>query len=226
MAKILIIDDDESLLRSLGVGLQKAGFQVLTAKEGTAGLKTTFEARPDLIILDIGLPGMDGLETCRRLRELSDTPIIFLSARASEEDIVKGLTMGADDYIAKPFGMGELLARVRTCLRHKAQSSSGKAAVLVIGNLTLDSARHKVTLHNQVINLSPTEFRLLFHLARNRGRVIPHRTLLLEVWGPEYANQLDYLHLYIRYLRKKIEKDPSKPEIIKTEWNVGYYIDE
>ena len=226
MTKILLIDDDESLLKSLGVGLEKAGFQIVTAKEGSAGLKITFDARPDLIILDIGLPGMDGLETCRRLRELTDTPIIILTARSTEEDIVKGLTTGADDYIAKPFRMAELVARVHTCLRHRSQSSPGKASVLVIGDLTLDFARHKVIVRNRAIDLSPTEFRLLSYLARNRGRVIPHRTLLLEVWGPEYANQLDYLHLYIRYLRKKIEKDPSKPEIIKTEWNVGYHIDE
>ncbi len=226
MTRILIIDDDESLLASLTAGLEKAGFQVVTAADGSAGLRLTFDARPDLIILDLVLPGMDGLETCRRLRELSDTPIIILTSRSAEEDIVKGLTMGADDYIAKPFRMAELVARVNTCLRHEAKSSSGKASALVIGDLTLDFARHKVMVRNQVIALSPTEFRLLSYLARNRGRVVPHRTLLFEVWGPEYANQLDYLHLYIRYLRKKIEKDPSKPEVIKTEWNVGYYIDE
>jgi DNA-binding response OmpR family regulator len=226
MTKILVIDDDESLLKSLGGGLEKAGFQFLSARDGPTGLKTNFDARPDLIILDVGLPGMDGFETCRRLRELSDTPIIMLTARATEEDIVKGLTVGADDYLVKPFGMAELLARVQTCLRHKSQASSSKASVLIIGDLTLDFARHKVSVRNQAINLSPTEFHLLSYLARSRGRVTPHRTLLLEVWGPEYANQLDYLHLYIRYLRKKIEKDPSNPVIIKTEWNVGYYIDE
>ena len=225
MPKILIIDDDESLLKSLSAGLEKAGFQILTAKDGPTGLKTTFDARPDLIILDVGLPGMDGLETCRRLRELSDTPIIMLTARAAEEDIVKGLTAGADDYLVKPFRMAELLARMQTSLRHRSQASPGKPAVLVVGDLTIDFARHQVTVRSQTVDLSPTEFHLLSYLARNRGRVIPHRTLLLEVWGPEYSNQIDYLHLYIRYLRLKIEKDPSKPEIIKTEWNVGYHID-
>jgi two-component system, OmpR family, KDP operon response regulator KdpE len=226
MPKILLIDDDESLLKSLSVGLEKAGFQIVTAKDGPGGLKATFDVRPDLVILDVGLPGMDGLETCRRLRELSDTPIIMLTARAAEEDIVKGLTAGADDYLVKPFRMGELVARVETSLRHRSQASPGKASVLVVGDLTLDLARHKVTARSQTVDLSPTEFSLLSYLARNRGRVIPHRTLLLEVWGPEYANQIDYLHLYIRYLRKKIEKDPSKPEIVKTEWNVGYFIEE
>ncbi len=226
MEKILVIDDDENLLRSLSVGLGKAGFQVLTAINGNAGLKTTFDAHPDLVILDIGLPGMDGLETCQRLRELSDTPIIMLTAFSDEEDIVKALSMGADDYITKPFGMAELIARIRTCLRHRTQAYSRKPDVLVVGDLTLDFGRHKVTRNDHVINLSPTEFRLLSYLARHRGRVVPHRTLLLDVWGPEYGNQLDYLHLYIRYLRKKIEKNPAKPEIIKTEWNVGYYIEE
>lgn len=226
MTKVLVIDDDETLLKLVGTALEQAGFQVVTAKDGRAGLRATFDARPDLIILDIMLPGMDGLETCRRLRESTDTPIIMLTALSTEKDVAKGLGIGADDYVTKPFGMTELIARINACLRHRNGASRGKASVLISGDLMIDFARHKVSVRNQTIALSPTEFRLLSYLARNRGRVISHRTLLIEVWGSEYADQFDYLHLYIRYLRKKIEKDPSHPEIIKTERNVGYYMDE
>jgi DNA-binding response OmpR family regulator len=226
MPKILIIDDDDSVLKAVEIGLGQAGFRVLTAKGGATGLRTMFDNRPDLVLLDIMLPGIDGMEACRRLRELSDTPIIFLTALSAETDIVKGLMVGADDYITKPFSMSELIARIHTCLRRKKTSAGEMASSLILGDLTIDFVRHKVRVRNQQVALSPTEFRLLSYLARNCGRVVPHRTLLIEVWGSEYTDQFDYLHLYIRYLRKKIEKDPSHPEIIKTERNVGYYMDE
>ena len=226
MTKILIIDDDDSVLKAVEIGLGQAGFRVLTAKDGATGLRTMFDNRPDLVLLDIMLPGIDGMEACRRLRELSDTPIIFLTALSAETDIVKGLMVGADDYITKPFSMSELIARIHTCLRRKKTSAGEMASSLILGDLTIDFVRHKVRVRNQQVTLSPTEFRLLSYLARNCGRVVPHRTLLIEVWGSEYTDQFDYLHLYIRYIRKKIEKDPSHPEIIKTERNVGYYMDE
>ncbi len=226
MAKILIIDDDESVLKNVEIGLTQAGFRVVTAKDGAAGLRTMFESRPDVVLLDIMLPGIDGLEACRRLRELSDIPIIFLTALSTETDIVKGLMLGADDYITKPFSMLELTARIQTCLRRKQVPAGGRPSALILGDLTIDFARHKVEINAQEVSLSPTEFRLLSYLARNRGRVISHRALLTEVWGPEYADQFDYLHLYIRYLRKKIEKDPARPEIIRTERGVGYYMEE
>jgi len=226
MTKILIIDDDDSVLKAVEIGLGQAGFRVLTAKDGATGLRTMFDNRPDLVLLDIMLPGIDGMEACRRLRELSDTPIIFLTALSAETDIVKGLMVGADDYITKPFSMSELIARIHTCLRRKKTSTGEMASSLILGDLTIDFVRHKVRVRNQQVTLSPTEFRLLSYLARNCGRVVPHRTLLIEVWGSEYTDQFDYLHLYIRYIRKKIEKDPSHPEIIKTERNVGYYMDE
>jgi two-component system, OmpR family, KDP operon response regulator KdpE len=226
MTKILIIDDDNSVLKSVEIGLGQAGFRVLTAKDGATGLRTMFDNRPDLVLLDIMLPGIDGMEACRRLRELSDTPIIFLTALSAETDIVKGLMAGADDYITKPFSMSELIARIHTCLRRKKTPTGERAPSLILGDLTIDFVRHQVRVRDQQVTLSPTEFRLLSYLARNCGQVISHQALLTEVWGPEYASQYDYLHLYIRYLRKKIEKDPSRPEIIKTERGVGYYMNE
>jgi len=226
MTKVLIIDDDENLLNVLKIALHQCGFEVMIANDGPAGLRKTFDDHPDLVILDVMMQHMDGLEVCRRLRELSEIPIIMLTARSTEEDIVKGLSAGANDYVRKPFGIAELVARMNACLRHKVTAGVEKEAIITVGDLAIDLVRHKVTVRNQSVSLSPTEFRLLSYLTRNRGRVIAHRTLLLEVWGPEYAEQLDYLHLYIRYLRKKIEKDPSHPRIIKTEWNIGYYIDD
>lgn len=224
MKKILVIDDDEKLLRLTETALKREDWQVLLARDGTEGLRIAFNSHPDLVILDIMLPGMDGFETCRRLKELSNIPVIMLTALASETDVVRGLAVGADDYITKPFSLVELVARVRTCFRRNSITSS-KTPILVKGDLTIDLARHKVSLRGKSVDLTPTEFRLLSFLARNEGQVIPHRTLLVEVWGPEYSDQVDYLHLYIRYLRHKIEQDPSKPEIIKTERGIGYFLD-
>lgn len=226
MKKILVIDDDRELLKLLELGLEGEGFEVLTAGDGAEGLRMAFRAHPDLVILDIMMPGMDGWETCQRLRELSDVPIIMLTAKARDVDVVKGLTIGADDYIVKPFGVAELVARVRSCLRRAESADSGaKSAILVSGDLMIDLARHRVTVRGELVDLTPTEFRLLSHLARNSTRVVPHRTLLREVWGPEYGDELDYLRLYVSYLRRKIEKDPANPEIIKTAWGVGYYLE-
>ncbi len=225
--KILIIDDDEKLLEIMRVAFTSEGFTVLAAKGGPEGLKIAFSSHPDLIILDILMPDMDGMEVCRRLHELSDMPIIMLTALSSTTDIVKGLGVGADDYVTKPFSMAELVARVNANLKHRsAPISSEKPSVLVRGGMTIDLTRHKVTVDGKTANLTPTEFRLLAYLARNAGRVIPHRTLLVEVWGPEFSDQVDYLHLYVRYQRQKIERDPAKPEIIKTERGVGYYLEE
>jgi two-component system, OmpR family, KDP operon response regulator KdpE len=225
--KILIIDDDANLLKILDTALKQEGFEILTAADGQRGLRAAFSSHPDLIILDVMMPGMDGFEVCQRLLELTDLPVIMLTAVSATKDVVKGLSTGAADYITKPFKMDELIARVRAALRHKdSPGSASSAAVLAHGNLTIDFARHKVIVHGKPVDLTPTEFRLLSYLVRNRGRVTPHRTLLVEVWGPEYSNQIDYLHLYVRYLRQKIERDPAKPEIIKTERGVGYYLED
>lgn len=226
LKKILVIDDDPALLKTVEIGLQHEEYKVLVAQDGREGLKAAFSTHPDLIILDLMLPEMDGLEVCRRLQELSDIPIIILTALSAESDVVKGLGVGADDYVTKPFRMAELVARIRNVLRRRAVASTAlKAAVLVKGGLTIDLARHKVLVRGRPVDLTPTEFRLLSYLARNSGRVVNHRTLLLEVWGPEYCDQIDYLHLYIRYLRQKIEQNPGSPELLKTERGVGYYLE-
>ncbi|HEX9077669.1 MAG TPA: response regulator transcription factor [Anaerolineae bacterium] len=225
--KILVIDDDDGLLKLAETALKKQDLRVLTAKSGREGLRVAFNEHPDLVLLDLMLPEMDGLEVCRRLKELSDIPIIMLTALSTESDIVKGLTTGADDYITKPFGIAELVARIQVALRRRNTSNaSNRPAVLVRGPLTIDLARHKVMVNGKAVDLTPTEFHLLAHLAQNGGRVVPHRALLVEVWGPEYREQVDYLHLYIRYLRQKIECDPAHPEIIKTERGIGYYLNE
>lgn len=224
MPTILVIDDDENLLKAVGITLGDEGFEVLSAKDGQEGLKAAFASHPDLVILDIILPKIDGIEVMRRLQELSDIPIIILTALSSESNIVRGLGIGADDYVIKPYSAAELVARVRTVLRRGSAGTRGPDAVLAVGSLSIDIARHKVIVYGKPVNLTPTEFRLLSYLARNPGCVIPHRTLLLEIWGPEYGDQIDYLHLYVRYLRQRIERNPSAPEIIKTERGVGYYL--
>lgn len=227
MHKVLVIDDDTDLLKLLRLGLEQEGYAVLTAIDGSQGLRTAFGAHPDLIILDVMMPGMSGLETCQRLRELSEVPIIMLTAKASEADVVKGLRLGADDYITKPFSLAEVIARVQACLRRaESADSSVESEILTSGVLTIDFARRKVSVRGTHVDLTPTEFRLLSYLARNRGRVVGHRTLLQEVWGPEYGDELDYLRLYVSYLRRKIEVDPANPEIIKTAWGEGYFLEE
>ncbi len=226
MTKVLIIDDDPNLVQVVQKGMQAEGFETISAKDGSDGLKKAYSEHPDLIILDIMMPTMDGLTTCSRLRELSNVPIIFLTALSTEKDIVKGLMSGADDYVTKPFGMAELVARVQTSLRHQNGGSREKSAVIAVGDMTIDLARHKVTVRGANVDLSPTEFKLLSHLATNRGKVIPHRALLTAVWGPEYADESAYLHMYVRGLRRKIEQDPSNPVVLKTERGVGYYVEE
>jgi two-component system KDP operon response regulator KdpE len=179
-----------------------------------------------LVILDIMLPDMDGWQTCRRFREMSDVPIIMLTALGSEENVVEGLNLGADDYIVKPVTADELVARIRALLRRASRSttgsSNGREPILTYDHLVIDFDKHEVTAEGKRVDLSPTEFRLLSVLSRHRGRVLPHEFLLSEVWGPEYVGEVDYLRLYISYLRRKIEKDPSDPSLIHNEWGVGY----
>jgi len=225
-AKILLIDDDQDLLGVLTLGLEQEDFLVVTAADGSEGLRAAYRDHPDLIVLDIMMPGVDGWETCRRLRELSEVPIIMLTAKTMATDVVKGLALGADDYVTKPFSTAELIARVQACLRRaESRDPFQRPATIVSGELMIDLAGRKVTISGEAVDLTPTEFRLLAYLARNRGRVVLHQTLLREVWGPEYADELDYLRLYVSYLRHKIEKDPANPEIIRTAWGQGYYLE-
>ena len=185
-------------------------------------LKTFRESIVDLVILDIMMPGPDGFEVCQAIRRQSDVPIIMLSARGRERDIVRALDLGADDYLTKPFGVEEMVARVRAALRRTAQTGAASRPPLVVEDLSIDFAARQVVLRGQEVSLTPTEYGLLTHLAVNAGRVVPHQALLQAVWGPEYGDEIEYLWAYIRRLRRKIEPDPSSPRYILTQPGVGY----
>lgn len=226
---ILVIDDDPDLRLMLKAQLERKTYRVVLASSGRDGLQKAYQARPDLIILDIMMPGMDGWEVCQRLRELSSVPIIMLTARNMKGDVVKGLESGADDYLTKPFGGAELDARIQAVLRRSGNSNGmgrSRSSFYSNGYLTIDFDRRIVRVRGETVDLTPTEFKLLSCLVRNEGRVLPHRYLLTEVWGPEYADEVDYVKLYIRYLRLKIEEDPREPVYIQTEWGVGYRFSE
>ncbi len=222
--KILVIDDDIGLLNLMRIGLEREGFTVVTARGGKEGLRRAYETHPDLILLDVMMPGMDGWMTCQRLRYVCDTPIIMLTAKASRTDVVKGLSLGADDYLTKPCNLEELKARIQTVLRRSGPSTTDQwRAAFDDGNLRIDLTDGTVTRRGEVVPLSPTESRLLMYLVCQRGRIVPKKELLLSVWGPEYEDEDGYLSVYIRYLRRKIEDDPSDPRYIQTRWRVGYY---
>lgn len=219
---ILVIDDDADLAKIVQINLEREGYETVIAFSGVEGLQKAYSSQPDLVILDIMMPGMDGWTTCRRLREISDVPIIMLTARGMESDIVKGLKLGADDYIVKPFGTKELLARIHALLRRTDTSTVKRPPIYSDGELTVDFVKRMVVVRGEQVDLTPTEFKLLSTFVQNEGRVLPHRFLLTQVWGPEYADEVNYLKLYVRYLRQKIEEDPSNPNCILTEWGVGY----
>ena len=219
---ILIIDDDAALAKIVQINLEREGYRTVVASSGMEGLQKAYSNQPNLVILDIMMPGMDGWVTCRRLREISDVPIIMLTARGMEADVVKGLELGADDYIVKPFGTKVLLARIHALLRRTDASATKKPSIYSDGELTVDFVKRMVTVRSERVDLTPTEFKLLSNFVQNEGRVLPHSYLLTQVWGPEYVDEVNYLKLYVRYLRQKIEKDPSNPDYILTEWGVGY----
>jgi DNA-binding response OmpR family regulator len=222
--KILVIDDDSGLLTLVRLGLEREGFTVFTAESGKEGLRRAYEKRPDVIILDITMPEMDGWATCQRLRSMCDTPIIMLSARTDQADLLRGLSLGADDYLTKPCNFEELKARIRTVLRRtRGDSDDAWRATYDDGNLCIDLKDGTVARQGEAIHLTPTESRLLMYLVSQKGRIVPHRELLVSVWGPEYEEEVGYLSVYIRYLRQKIEDDPSNPRYICTRWRMGYY---
>jgi len=222
--KILVIDDDSGLLTLLRLGLEREEFSVITANSGKEGLRQAYETHPDVIILDIMMPEMDGWLTCQRLRNICDTPIIMLTAKTDRVDVLKGLSLGADDYLTKPCSFDELKARIRTVLRRsQGGSRNGWQDVYDDGSLHIDLREGTITRQGEAISLTPTESRLLLYLVSQNGRIVPHRELLTSVWGPEYAEEVGYLSVYVRYLRRKIEDDPSNPRYIRTRWGMGYY---
>jgi two-component system KDP operon response regulator KdpE len=218
---ILVIDDEPQILRALRAILA-AHFHVTTASRGEEGLTLAAANPPDVVILDLGLPDIDGIEVCARLREWTQAPIIVLSVRDSERDKVAALDKGADDYLTKPFGIEELLARIRVALRHSTQAQGSKEVVITAGPLTIDLARHVVTRGEAEVKLTATEFKLLAYLAGNAGRVLTHQNILTHVWGAAEADDVEYLRVYMRQLRKKLEDDPKQPRYLLTESGVGY----
>jgi two-component system KDP operon response regulator KdpE len=220
-ARILLIEDDPAVRRVVSRNLTAHGFRVVAAGEGREGLSLDPSFHSDLILLDLGLPDMTGLEVITEVRARTSTPIIVLSIRGGEADKVRALDLGADDYLTKPFGVAELLARVRVALRH-AGRSSGKEAVFQTGDLRIDRERRIVQVGNGEVHLTPTEYALLTALASQPGSVLTERTLLQRVWGPEYGSENHYLHVYMARLRKKLEPDPAQPRYIRTEPGVGY----
>lgn len=221
--RILIIDDDADLLQLAGMLFKKAGAHTFTARDGVEGISQMFTCQPNLIILDVSMPGMDGFEICQRIRQVSDTPIIMLTGMNGEEEMLRGLESGADDFLSKPFSSEVLLARARTVLRRSAQDKSPSANYeFNHGHLSIDIERRQVLVDEKRIRLTPIEFRLLVYLARNSGKVLTFDHILANVWGNEYKGSMDYVHVYVSHLRNKIEEDVKNPRYILTVHGVGY----
>jgi two-component system KDP operon response regulator KdpE len=221
-ARILVVEDDPGIQRALKTNLMRHGFDVETAETGELALERFSRYHPDLILLDLGLPDIDGTDVIRYVRERSTTPIVVLSVRGAERDKVEALDLGADDYLTKPFGVAELLARVRVALRHVAGAAAGTAPVFRAGDLEVDVERRHVRVGDDEVRLTPTEYELLKTFVSQPDKVLTDRMLLRAVWGPEYGSEAHYLHVYVARLRRKIEKDPQKPRHLLSEPGVGY----
>lgn len=222
---VLVVDDEPAILRFLEPALTAGGYNVATASRMAEALKAIAARPPDLVVLDLGLPDGDGKDLIRKVREWSDVPIIVLSAREREAEKIEAFDFGADDYVNKPFGVGELMARMRAALRHRGQQFA-EAPVLRLGDFEIDHAQHRVTRRGEEIKFTRKEFDLLAFLARHAGRVITHKQILNAVWGPAHTEDTQYLRVYVRHLRQKIEADPNDPKIIHTEVGIGYRISE
>ncbi|HEV2581912.1 MAG TPA: response regulator transcription factor [Ktedonobacteraceae bacterium] len=220
---ILVVDDEARLRDVVSMNLEMEHYAVLEAANGLEALEQLRDGLPDLVVLDVQMPEMDGFETLRHIREVSTVPVIMLTVLQTEQDKIRGLDLGADDYLAKPFSPRELLSRIRALLRRSHMPTPArKTEIVVDDNLKIDFARREVIVRGRKVVLRPTEYRLLYHLVSNAGRLLTHETLLSKVWGREYRDEAHYLRLYITYLRQKIEEDPAHPKYILTERGIGY----
>jgi two-component system KDP operon response regulator KdpE len=225
-ARILVVDDDPLIVRLVRLHLERAGHTVLTATTGQQALDVAADELPEMIILDLMLPVLDGYEVCRRIRSFSLAPVIMLTAKGEQVDKLRGFEMGADDYLTKPFAPQELMARVQAVLRRSQQGAAPTTpAVVRCGDIAIDLVRRRVTVKDEPVKLTPTEFQLLQHLAVHAGKVLSHTELLTTVWGPEYRDDRDYLWAYVRHLRRKLEPDPEHPTHIRSEPGYGYVLD-
>lgn len=221
--RILVVDDERRMVGFIRLNLEQDGFEVIEAYNGTEALERLRDSLPDLILLDVMMPDIDGFEVLRTIREVSQVPVIMLTAKGEEDDKVKGLELGADDYVTKPFSPRELVSRVRAVLRRGSSFEEDDEGVIEVDDrLKIDFGRREVWVEDELVKLRPTEYRLLYHLVQNAGWVLTHDQILTKVWGYEYRDEPHYVRLYINYLRKKIEEDPADPQYILTERGVGY----
>ena len=221
--RILVVDDERRMVGFIRLNLEQDGFEVIEASNGNEALNRLRDSLPDLILLDVMMPDIDGFEVLRMIREISQVPVIMLTAKSEEDEKVKGLELGADDYVTKPFSPRELVSRVKAVLRRGSSFEEDEEGVIEVDDrLKIDFGRREVWVNEELVKLRPTEYRLLYHLVQNAGWVLTHDQILTKVWGYEYRDEPHYVRLYINYLRKKIEKDPSNPEYILTERGVGY----
>jgi DNA-binding response OmpR family regulator len=221
--RILVVDDEPDLVHAVRLYLEMEGYLVFAASNGYEAMEKVTEKLPDLVVLDVMMPEMDGFETLKRIREAHNTPVIMLTVRGEESDKVRGLQLGADDYVTKPFSQRELLSRIQAVLRRSEMPPLvPKTQIVVDEDLAIDFARNEVVVRGRQVSLTPTEHRLLYHLVSNPGRVLTYETLLAKVWGYEYREEAHYVRLYVNYLRQKIEPDPSHPKYVLTERGLGY----
>ena len=222
MTLVLAVDDDPALLRTLTINLRARGYQAATAADGSAALRAIEEQRPDLVVLDLGLPDLDGMAVLKQVRAVSEVPVVVLSARHSSDEKVGALNLGADDYVTKPFSMDELIARLNAALRRGGSSDTRHTPVLRTGALELDLGRRLARRDGQLVHLTPTEWRIVEALTRQPGALITRTDLLQQVWGPEYERETNYLRVYLAQVRRKLEAEPSRPQHFITEPGVGY----
>jgi DNA-binding response OmpR family regulator len=222
--KVLLIEDDVEFINLTSTWLHNAGYEVFTAGDGVEGMRRVFSSRPDIVVLDANIPKMDGWEVCRRIRDMSDIPVLMVTVNGQKSDKLKGFNMGADDYLPKPIDFHELIARIQAILRRtRSTVRENRSTTFNNGDIEVDWGSRQVWVRGQRVKLSPTEFKIMSCLIKSRGWIVTHEQLLEKAWGPNYIGDKSFVKLYIRYLRQKIEKDPHKPQIIMTERGVGYY---